>query len=675
MENVGKRASLSTINEWTPTNALKETHLKHSSKRFYPVKMQHPVIASMPLFLIGCGGGGSSSGSSSGSSTAGSSTAGSSTAGSSTAGSSTAGSSTAGSSTTGSSTTGPSTTGPSTTGPSTTGPSTTGPSTTGPSTTSPDASSSNPTSPAEDNIMGIEPLNDINAARFLQQAQFSSTKAEIEDLKSIGISRWLNEQFSMPIEITGYNWLLKEGHNTKKNQYSDRPGDWMAWQQLLSSKDTLRKRMALALSETMVLSTIGLSLPHPSFAAAAYWDLLNKHAFGSFRDLLKSITLNIGMGAYLDLRHSRRANDSGRRPDENYAREVMQLFTIGLVELNLDGTPKLRNGKPIETYNQETVTNIARALTGWTVDNRSNVDKSDTYVEFTRNPMINIRSRHDTRSASFFGVTVPEGTSGEQALDIVIDTLFNHPNVGPFISKQIIQRLVTSNPSPNYVRRVATIFNSDNKGERGNLKSVLEAILTDKEARILPDIYEPTIGKVREPMVRLIQWVHTFSNRQSESGEWMVSTTSSRKWFLNQSPLRAPSVFNFFDMDYTPNTDAFIDNGMVAPELQLHNVTSTVGYINHIKRVIEKGIFYGFIETVVEIAPDYRTEMKLYDQPEELVDHLNLILCGGQMSSKTIGLIRFALKELTDNSPDWKEDRIHLAIFMTMVSPDYLVQK
>ncbi|WP_178379344.1 DUF1800 domain-containing protein [Psychrobacter sp. Cmf 22.2] len=667
MEDLIERTSLSTVSERTRTKILKKTYFKNfgNKQTFHPIKMQHPAIASMALFLAGCGGGGSSSGSSAASSSAASSsTTGSSTTGSSTTGSNTAGSNTAGSNTAGSNTAGSTTTGSNTAGSNTAGSNTTGS----------DASISSPTSTPVDNMVNIEPLNDINAARFLQQAQFSSTKAEIEDLKGIGINQWLTNQFSLRSGISGYNWLLSEGYNTAKHRYSTWSADWMSWQQLLSAKDTLRKRMAISLSEILVMSSVGLGLPHKSFAVAAYWDVLNEHAFGNFRDLLKAITLNMGMGAYLDLRHSRKANSKGRRPDENYAREVMQLFTIGLVELNLDGTPKLRNGKPIETYSQETVSNIAQALTGWTVDNRSNVDKSITYTEFTRNPMINIASRHDTRSTSFFGVTVPEGSSGEQALEIVIDTLFNHPNVAPFITKQLIQRLVTSNPSPHYIRRVATVFNSDDNGERGNLQSVLTAILTDPEARNPPD-NRPTIGKVREPMLRLVQWVHTFSNRQSISGEWKISNTSNRKWYLNQSPLRAPSVFNFFDIDYAPNTDAFIDNGIVAPELQLHNVTSTVGYINHIKRVIEKGIFYGFIETIIEIAPDYRTEMKLYDKPEELVDHLNLILCGGQMSPKTMNLIKSALKALTDVTPGWKENRIHLAVFMTMVSPDFLVQK
>lgn len=535
--------------------------------------------------------------------------------------------------------------------------------------------SSNITHSTVDNVMDQEPLSDINAARFLQQAQFSSTKKEIEHLKRIGINQWLTNQFSMPIGITGYDWLLQQGHNTKEHRYSNRPVDWMSWQQLLSSKDTLRKRTSLALSEIMVLSCMGLSLPHRAFAVAAYWDLINKHAFGNFRDLLKAITTNLGMGAYLDLRYSRKANDQGRRPDENYAREVMQLFTIGMVELNLDGTPKLSGGRPIETYNQATVSNIAQALTGWTVDSKSYVIGSDTDTEFARAPMINIPSRHDTRSATFFGVTVPAGANGEQALDIVVDTLFNHANVAPFICKQLIQRLVSSNPSPEYVKRVATIFNSDNNGTRGNLKAVFEAILTDKDARNLPKRHPATIGKVREPMIRLIQWVHTFTNRESVSGKWMISETSGRKSFLNQSPSRSSSVFNFFDADYAPSTDAFTKNKIVAPELQLHNVTSTVGYINHIKRVIEKGVFYGFIETITEVMPDYSEEMKLYQQPEKLVAHLNLILCAGQMSPKTKGLITSALKSLTEDYPDWKKNRIHLAIFMTMVSPDYLVQR
>ncbi|WP_367109905.1 DUF1800 family protein [uncultured Psychrobacter sp.] len=608
----------------------------------------------MTLFLIGCGGSGSADDSSIAAPSIG------------------AGNSNAGGINTRSTNTQSTNTGGSNTGSANTGSSNNG----GSNTASSGNTGSNTTDSNVDNIMDKKALNDVEAARFLQQAQFSSTKDEINYLKRVGIDQWLNRQFSLKSGIGGYDWLYQQGYNTREYRYSDRPVDWMAWQQLLSAKDTLRKRMALALSEILVLSTLELGLPHRAFAIGAYWDLLNKHAFGNFRDLLKDITINLGMGAYLDLRHSRKADSRGRRPDENYAREVMQLFTIGLVELNLDGTPKLRNGKTIETYTQETVSNIAMALTGWTVDGRSYVIGSNTDTEFARAPMINIASRHDTRSATFFDTTVPAGSSGEQALEIVVDTLFNHPNVAPFICKQLIQRLVTSNPSPEYIRRVATVFNSDEKGRRGNLQSVLTAILTNDEARNPPIRRDPTIGKVREPIMRLIQWVYTFSNRQSVTGKWFISKTDNRASYLNQSPFRSPSVFNYFDINYAPITKAFTDSGIVAPELQLHNETATVGYINHIKRVIEKGVFQNFIETLTEIEPDYSQEMKLYEQPEKLVDHLNLILCAGQMSPKTKSLIHTAVTDITQRtSRDWKQDRIHLAVFMTMVSPDYLVQK
>lgn len=511
---------------------------------------------------------------------------------------------------------------------------------------------------------------DVDYARFLQQAQFSSTKSEIEYAKRISMPEWLNNQFNMPIGVTGYDWLSRQGVNNRKYYYLHQPADWMAWQQLMSSKDTVRKRTALALSEIMVLSSSGLTIPCRSFAIAAYWDVLNEHAFGSFRDLLKAVTLNAAMGDFLDLKDSKKANDKGRRPDENFAREVMQLFTIGLVELNLDGTPRLRNGKPIETYDQKTVTHIAQALTGWSYDKSYDI-KSASNPRFVRAPMVNIASNHDTRSTSFFGVTVPEGASGEQALDIVVDTLSNHPNTAPFISKQLIQRLVTSNPSPEYVKRVATIFNNNG----GNLRAVVQAVLFDDEARNVPNKYSPTIGKVREPVIRLIQWVHTFSNRQSRSGDWRIKGTDSRQWRLNQNPFNAPSVFNFFDMDYAPSTDAFIKNKIVAPELQLHNETSTVGYLWYMKSVAERGLYHLDDENRTEIAPNYEEEMRLYDQPEKLVEHLDLILCAGQMSDRTINIITDAVKGLTKNLPDWSKNRINLAVLMTFASPDYLVQK
>ena len=620
MECFSKKASLSTIDSTSNDTALQQIKFGHTDKSqaFYPFGIKLPLISSAALMLAACGGGGDSSSTSSGNSSSGNSSS---------------------------------------------------------SSTSSSNISSNSSKPTQRPNNPSTPLTDSEAARFLQQAQFSSTKGEIGSLKRIGINQWLNKQFAMPIAITGYDWLLQQGINNDRYRFDSNPMDWMVWQQLFSSKDTLRKRTALALSEILVISSHGVSLPLHSFSIAVYWDLLNEHAFGNFRDLLKAITLNLAMGDFLDLMSSKKANDRGRRPDENYARELMQLFTIGLVELNLDGTPRLRGGKPIETYTQETVSNVAQALTGWSVDESYDTNYTTTDPSALRAPMVNYSSNHDTRSASFFGVTVPAGVSGEQALDIVMDTLFNHANVAPFISKQLIQRLVTSNPSPDYVRRVATVFNNDGSGTRGNLRSVLQAILTDPEARKLPAKNIPTIGKVREPIVRYIQWVHSFTNRKSISGEWAISNTESSRWHFNQSPLKGPSVFNFFNTDYAPNTADFISNNLVAPELQLHNETSTVGYINFMNIIIQNGVHYSFDEFRPEILPQYSEEMRLYDQPKKLVAHLNLILCANQMSDDTLALIIEAVEDLTDSHPDWAKNRIYLAVLLTMASPDYLVQK
>ena len=636
MECFSKKPLLSTIDSTGSDAVLQQIKFEPTDKRqnFYSFDLKLPIISSTALMLAACGGGGGGGGGDESPSTS--------------SGNTSSGNTSSGN-----------------TGSGNTGSGNKGSSNTGPDSSKPTQKPNNPSTL----------LTDTDAARFLQQAQFSSTKAEIESLKSIGIHQWLNNQFAMPIAITGYDWLLQQGINNDRYRFDSNPVDWMAWQQLFSSKDTLRKRTALALSEILVVSSHGVALPLHSFSIAAYWDVLNEHAFGNFRDLLKAITLNLAMGDFLDLISSKKANDRGRRPDENFARELMQLFTIGLVELNLDGTPKLNGGQPIETYTQETVTNVAQALTGWSVDESYDTHYTTTDPSAHRAPMVNSPDNHDTRSVSFFGVTVPAGASGEQALDIVMDTLFNHANVAPFISKQLIQRLVTSNPSPDYVRRVATVFNKDGSGTRGNLRSVLQAILTDTEARKLPAKNTPTIGKVREPIVRYIQWVHTFTNRKSISGEWAISNTLSSRWHFNQSPLKGPSVFNFFDVDYAPSTSDFVSNNLVAPELQLHNETSTVGYINFMKIIIQNGVHYLFDESQPEILPEYSEEMKLYDQPEKLVAHLNLVLCANQMSDDTTSLIVEALEDITDRDPDWGKNRVYSAVLLTMASPEYLVQK
>jgi uncharacterized protein (DUF1800 family) len=352
------------------------------------------------------------------------------------------------------------------------------------------------------------------AARFLQHAQFSSTEAEIAAVTSQGAAAWLDSQMTLNSSTGGYDWLMQRGYGViDKNKFYEMEyqSNYMAWYQIMASPDGVRRRMALALSEFFVVGGAGIStISWSMFAMGAYWDVLCKNAFGNYRTLLEEITLNIAMGEYLNtLGNQKEDAKSGRLPDENYAREVMQLFTIGLVQLNIDGTPKMgANGQPLETFTQSDVSNLARVFTGYESDNSEGYSQSaeaPTYtvrnVGYTRRPMVLNANRHSTLRADFLGASVPAGTDGKTALKIALDTLFNHANVGPFFGRQMIQRLVCSNPSPAYVARVAEVFNNNGKGVRGDLAAVFKAILLDNEATSPSGLTSTTFGKLREPMM------------------------------------------------------------------------------------------------------------------------------------------------------------------------------
>jgi uncharacterized protein (DUF1800 family) len=312
--------------------------------------------------------------------------------------------------------------------------------------------------------------SDAEAARFLLQAQAYATTADIAAVRAGTFADWLSTQYGKAIGPTGWDWLNARGYATidSTTRYFDNtyPGDYMIWNQLMTSPDALRKRCALALSEFFVVSLSGLDFAWRSHGIAAWWDLLVAHAFGNFRQLLEAVTLNPAMGYYLNTKGNLKENTAtGRQPDENYAREVMQLFTIGLYQLNLDGTEKRggQEGGRIETYSQSDVTNLARVFTGYDVDMSQNVNTYDAVLNrnipnttAARLPMVLNASRHSTLAATFLGANVPANTPGAAALKTALDTLFNHPNVGPFFGRQMIQRLVTSNPSRAYVARVAS---------------------------------------------------------------------------------------------------------------------------------------------------------------------------------------------------------------------------
>lgn len=542
----------------------------------------------------------------------------------------------------------------------------------------------------------LAPANDTEAARFLQHSQFSSTRNEIAALRSEGYPMWLARQFQTPLRSSGVAWLNARGYgaNNSHNYYFNTyPADFMIWSQLLSGPDMMRKRCALALSELFVSSMTSAEFTWRSHAYASWWDMLVRNAFGNFRQLLEDVTLHPAMGWFLNTKGNQKENPAtGRVPDENYAREVMQLFTIGLLELNIDGTPRMNAGRPIESYTQDDVTNLARVFTGWDFDTSDGIRYTPPGASytiesaaFTLKPMSLRENRHSTLEARFLGAVVPAGTPGRDALRIAMDTLFNHPNVGPFFARQMIQRLVTSNPSPAYVERVARKFNDNGRGVRGDLQAVWVAILLDDEANGAATLASASHGKLREPMLRFIQWARTFSVT-SAAGSWKIFELNNAGTQLGQSPLRAPSVFNFFRPGYVPPGTAMATADATAPEFQLVNETSVGGYLNFMQGVIERGINCpnpavpeaAWNNYAYDVRANYAYELSLSLNAGNLVDHLNLVLTAGQLSATTRNLIVNALDATPLNassSADARNRRVWAAILMVMGCPEYLVQK
>ena len=556
-----------------------------------------------------------------------------------------------------------------------------------------------PTTPSLGNYAHPSATSDNEAARFLLQAQFSASTAEIAALRATTYADWLESQFNAGPSQGGWDWLNQRGYADISNNtaYYDNsyPADYMIWYQLMKSPDGLRKRVALALSEICVVSLSGVDITWRCHAMAWYWDQLVNNAFGNYRSVLENVTLNAAMGYYLNTRGNQKENPAtGRQPDENYAREVMQLMSIGLVELNIDGTPKKDGaGKPIDSYTMNDVTNLARVFTGYDYDQTQNVPTTVpgttrvvSNTTFARLPMALNASRHSTLAATFLGTTIPANTPGAAALKTALDTLFNHPNVGPFIGKQLIQRLVTSNPSPAYVARVAAAFNNNGAGVRGDLRAVVKAILLDDEARSPAGLTQPGFGKLREPMLRFVQWGRTFGINSAQ-GSWKIGDLSDPGSRLGQSPLRSPSVFNFFRPGYIPPSTALATLGAVAPEFQLVNESSVGGYLNYMQGVIRNGIYVNAPELPnnastsnngYDIKASYTNELAIVTDADALVARINLLMCAGQLSAATVKLIADALKAtpVTNASTDSARlDRVAAAVFLVMASAEYLVQK
>jgi uncharacterized protein (DUF1800 family) len=515
------------------------------------------------------------------------------------------------------------------------------------------------TSPVVDPPVSTTPT-DAEAARFLGQASFAATDAAISRVKALGYSAWLDEQIAAPRSQSHYDWLLAKGYAADANNINGAAGfDNTLWRKFISSPDAFRQRLVLALSQIFVVSMTGLPVSWRAFVGASYADVLEANAYGTYRELLQAVTLSPAMGLYLNMRGNQKEDTSiGRVPDENYAREVLQLFSLGLVELNSDGTP--RNGVATETYGQDTITGLARALTGWDYDGFSRTDTS-----WAQRPMVPIASRHSLAEKRFLGVTIAANTDARASLTIALDAIANHPNVGPFIGRQLIQRLVTSNPSAAYVGRVAAVFNNNGAGVRGDLKAVYKAVLLDAEARRAPAAGDTTRGKLREPLQRFFQWARTFGVA-SPTDLWNVGDQSNPATRLGQSPLRSPSVFNFYRPGYVPPNSALGSQGLTAPEFQITNESSVVGWANAAQSFVASG--------VGELRPDYTAELALADDAAALVRRLNLLLTANALTTENVTLITNAVASISSATDTGKRNRVYAAIHLVLCAPEYLVQ-
>jgi uncharacterized protein (DUF1800 family) len=528
-----------------------------------------------------------------------------------------------------------------------------------------------------------------DASRLLAQASMGANDSSIRDVQRYDHEGWLQRQFSMRPRNAHQAYIdsvSASGANPNQSHVSH-----TFWKQATTAPDQLRQRVAFALSQIFVISMRDSAVGGYERGVASYLDMLGRQAFGNYRDLLEQVTLHPMMGTYLS--HLRNQKASGNRvPDQNYAREVMQLFSIGLYELNQDGTLVMFSGAPVETYTNDDIIGLSHVFTGfsWAGPDKQN-GRFHGYSNPPRDPnrdvlpMQSYPQFHSTEEKQFLGTVIPSQSTPDPdgSLRIALDTIFNHPNVGPFFGRQLIQRLVTSNPSPAYVARVAQAFNSGiydtgswrtGSGQRGDMRATIAAVLLDTEARDISMVAQPGFGKVREPVLRLAAWMRAF-NASSASRNYLLGNTDSTTSSLGQSAMRSPSVFNFYRPGYVPPNTSIASANLVAPEFQILHETSVVGYSNFMRSIIRSGVGSN---SPRDIQPDYSKELKLAEDPDALIERVDLILTHGTMSDETKNLIRDAIESVSINPvapTSGRENRVYLAVFFALSSPDFIVQK
>ncbi len=559
------------------------------------------------------------------------------------------------------------------------------------------------------------PTRDADAARFLAQATFGPTTSSIARVRTLGYRGWLDEQFAMPVSTSEpyLDWVAGLPDN---NDVTDdaRLEIWTINAIGLPDPsrgnavpaDALRQRVAYALSQIFVVSNGNGTLNYQPWALASYQDMLAARAFGNFSDLLRSVTLHPAMGIYLSMLQNQKEDEERNiHPDENFAREVLQLFSVGLVRLNSDGSEIVQGGVPVPTYSQATVRGFAAVFTGWNWSNAGcgpntyTCCNEETYFWCGpsnrdeapwQQPMQPVEAYHDSLNtkqllvytgAALPGGVLPAGGSAQADLDAALANIVRHPNVGPFIARRLIQNLVTSNPSAGYIRRVAQAFDDNGQGVRGDMKAVLRAVLLDVEARYGHWQRADTFGKLREPLLKFTHLWRAMDARSANRRVGNLSTWPYLEERIGQAPLRSPTVFNFFKPDYSRPGEVR-SAGLRSPEFQILSDSLAVGTPNRL--FYEVFCYYtGSDRCWDSDAPD-TLQMNLArdaplaaSDPAALLDRYNLLFLSGQMSPFMRARLLQQLQQLTANDYGSALGRVRVqnALYLIVNSPEYSIQK
>jgi uncharacterized protein (DUF1800 family) len=542
------------------------------------------------------------------------------------------------------------------------------------------ASASAPASAPLPDTIGVAPSGEIlpdEAARLAKQASFGPTPELINLIVSMkSVPAWLDLQFSMssstyadlaakPVPSNFCSAQFPAGtdlNNCNRENFTATPMQMRFYANAIGKDDQLRQRVAFALSQIVVASAVDVG---NTAGLATFNQILLGNAFGNYRDILQAVTLNPYMGEYLDM-----ADSNKSQPNENYARELMQLFAVGTVLLNPDGTPQTDNtGAPIATYSNTDVKEVARALTGWTYARLDNAALTDNSKRDWSKPMVMYATRFDTGAKTFLGRTIAANATQQANVDAVVDTMFNHPNTAPYISKRLIQQLTVANPTPAYVGRVAAVFANNGSGVRGDMKAVVRAIYLDPEARTVSQLP----GKVKEPVLLATALARAIG--YSSDGYAFVTRDAG----MGQAPFRAPSVFNFYPYEFPlPQGD-----GLVSPVSKLMTTSTTISRHNFlydwtVGGDATRGEFQkqAVITYATGTVPNWASWEALGTDDGKIVDRINLVMLNGSMTKAQRQSVLTAMAVVKNsNAALQTRKRAQVALYIVASSPLFQVDR